>query len=151
MRNLEQPLAELYAYITHSDKLNPGVSSVNVGWHIEHSLLVIQKISETVLKSDPASYKWTFNGMRSMLFFLNTFPRGRAKAPDIVKPQQTTPTDFDALFASVRCTLEQLKQAGDHQYFLHPIFGNLHKKHTFIMLHIHTRHHIRIIRDILGH
>jgi hypothetical protein len=150
MRKLEQPLTELYTHITHSDKLHPAVSSVNVGWHIEHSLLVIQKISETVLKSDPSNYKWTFNWARSLAFMFNSFPRGKGRAPDIVKPKQTEITDYDTLFASVRSTLEELKNANEHQYFLHPIFGNLHKKNTFIMLDIHTRHHLKIIRDILS-
>ena len=52
MRNLEIPLAELYTYISQAEKLNNKISSVNVGWHIEHTLLVIQKISESVIKSD---------------------------------------------------------------------------------------------------
>ena len=48
MRNLEPSLEKLYSYIPQADKLNSGVSSVNIGWHIEHSLLVISRIIDTV-------------------------------------------------------------------------------------------------------
>ncbi|MFM7682628.1 MAG: PQQ-dependent sugar dehydrogenase [Bacteroidota bacterium] len=61
MRNLEIPLSELYSYINDAEKRSEDISSVNVGWHIEHSLLVIQKISESVIKSDQNKYKWKFS------------------------------------------------------------------------------------------
>ena len=54
MKNIEPSLEKLYSYIPEADMLISAVSSVNVGWHIEHSLLVISKIIETVVNSDPA-------------------------------------------------------------------------------------------------
>jgi len=150
MRNLEHPLSELYSYILHADKINTSVSSVDLGWHIEHSLLVIIKIIETVCKSDSNKYKWKFNFIRTVVFFQNKFPRGEGKAPESVIPKKTEKTNFDALFATTREAIEQLKNADSHQFFLHPVFGNLNKKNTFIMLDIHTKHHIHIIKDILS-
>jgi len=149
MRNLEIPLSELHKYIDNAEKMHEKISSVNVGWHIEHSLLVIQKIGETVIQSDPNNYTWKWNASRCLVFTLNKFPRGKGKAPDIVKPTQTEKTDFDAMFAKTRSIIEELKSCSANQFFLHPIFGNLNKKNTFIMLDIHTRHHILIINDIL--
>lgn len=150
MRNLEYPLSELYTYIPHSDKINKSISEVDVGWHIEHSLLVIIKIIETVCKSDPAQYKWKFNFIRTIVFFQNKFPRGKGKAPDSVIPKQIEKTDFETLFAATREAIERLKKAERNQFFLHPVFGNLSKKNTFIMLDIHTRHHTQIIKDIIS-
>lgn len=149
MRNLEIPLSELYKYIDNAEKMHKNISSVNVGWHIEHSLLVIQKISESVMKSDPNKYTWKWNASRCLVFTLNKFPRGKGKAPDIVKPTQTEKTDFDASFSKTRGIIDELKKTSANQYFLHPVFGNLNKKNTFIMLDIHTWHHINIIKDIL--
>ena len=74
MRNLEIPLAELYTYISQAEKLNNKISSVNIGWHIEHTLLVIQKISESVITSDEDMYKWKFNMPRLLVFQLSMFP-----------------------------------------------------------------------------
>lgn len=150
MRNIEQYLDEIYTYVEHEHQLNTAVSSVNVGWHIEHTSLVIIKIIETVTKSDPKKYKWKFSLIRLIIFLKNKFPRGKAKAPEIVKPKQIEQTDFQQLLIQTKQALQQLKQADPNQYFLHPIFGDLNKKNTFIMLDIHTRHHLAIVKDILS-
>ena len=150
MKNLEPSLEKLYSYIPEADILNSAVSSVNVGWHIEHSLLVISKIIETVVNSDPAKYERKFDFRRSFVFFLGKFPRGKAKAPDIVIPVQNGHPDFDALFATTRAAILQLQNASKNQYFVHPIFGKLNKKDTFTMLDIHTKHHLLIIKDIIS-
>lgn len=150
MKNIEKALSELYSYVEQQDQLNQNISTVNVGWHIEHSSLVIIKIIETVIQSDPSRYKWTFNAKRSLFFFLNKFPRGKAKAPEIVKPKQVVQTDFESLLHQTRNALIALQAAEPNQFFLHPIFGNLNKKDTFRMLAIHTSHHLHIIKDILS-
>jgi hypothetical protein len=150
MRNLEGPLSDLYTYIAQEEKINQSISSVNVGWHIEHSLLVIIKIIETVSKSDPNNYEWKFSLPRAVVFTLNKFPRGKGKAPEVVKPKQIDKTDYDALFAEAKQALTRLKNVDKNQFFLHPFFGNLNKKNTFIMLDIHTKHHLKIIREIIN-
>ena len=150
MKNLEPSLDKLYSYIPEADMLNSAVSSVNVGWHIEHSLLVISKIIETVVNSDPAKYEWKFDFKRNFVFFLGKFPRGKAKAPQVVIPVQNSQPDFDALFSSTRAAIIQLQNAQKNQFFVHPIFGKLNKKDTFTMLDIHTKHHLLIIQDIIS-
>jgi hypothetical protein len=150
MRNIEKYLDEIYKYIEHEHQLNKAVSLVNVGWHIEHTSLVIIKITESVTKSDSKKYKWKFSLIRFLIFFKNKFPRGKAKAPDIVKPNQIDRTNFSQLLIQTKDALQRLKQANHNQYFRHPIFGNLNKKSTFIMLDIHTRHHLAIVKDIIG-
>ena len=150
MRNLEPSLAKLYSFIPQSNQLNASVSSVNVGWHIEHSLLVITKIIETVVNSDPNKYEWKFDLKRSCVFFLGKFPRGKASAPEIVIPKQLEQPNYDTLFANTRIAIKNLASAKSNQYFTHPIFGKLNKRHTFIMLDIHTKHHLKIIDDIIS-
>lgn len=150
MKNLEPSLEKLYSYIPEADMLNSAVSSVSVGWHIEHSLLVISKIIETVVNSDPAKYEWKFDFKRNFVFFLGKFPRGKAKAPQVVIPVQNSQPDFDALFRSTRTAITQLQNAQKNQFFVHPIFGKLNKKDTFTMLDIHTKHHLLIIQDIIS-
>lgn len=149
MRDLEKALTKLYTYIPQAEKVNKEISLVNIGWHIEHALLVIIKIGESVIKSDPNNYRWTFNLARIIIFSSNRFPRGKGRAPEIVKPKQIEKTDFDTLFLETRKAIDVLKKSVPNQYFVHPIFGTLNKKNTFIMLEIHTKHHIYIIEDIL--
>ena len=150
MRNIENKLVELSKFITDAEKLNTKISSVDVGWHIAHSLLVIIKIIETVTKSDPDLYKWKFNFARAIVFTLNRFPRGKSIAPKIVEPNQHEKTDFESLFTEARKSIDALKNADSNNYFRHPVLGNLNKKNTFIMLDIHTKHHILIINDIIS-
>lgn len=150
MRNIEYRLDELSKFIKDIEKLDTKISSVNVGWHIEHSLLVIIKIIETVTKSDATLYRWKFNLARAILFTLNRFPRGKSTAPDVVNPNQHEKTDFDLLFAQARQSIDALKNVDSNNYFRHPVLGNLNKKNTFIMLDIHTKHHILIINDIIS-
>jgi hypothetical protein len=150
MRNLEPSLVKLYSFIEHADQLNSSISSVNVAWHIEHSLLVITKIIETVVKSDPTKYEWKFDLKRSFVFFIGKFPRGKAKAPEVVIPKQVEQPNYEVLFTHTRVAITQLQNATKKQFFVHPIFGKLNKKDTFIMLDIHTKHHIKIIEDIIS-
>jgi hypothetical protein len=150
MRNLEPSLEKLYSYINDAAKLNTAVSSVNIGWHIEHSLLVISRIIDSVTSSDPNKYEYKFDLKRTFVFLLGKFPRGKANAPEIVIPKQNEQADYDALFASTRAAIKNLESAKPNQYFTHPIFGKLNKQHTFVMLDIHTKHHLKIIEDIIS-
>ena len=83
------------------------------------------------------------------MFFLEKFPRGKAKAPEIVKPKENEKADFPKLLIQTKEALQKLKQTDPNQYFRHPIFGDLNKKNTFIMLDIHTIHHLAIVKDII--
>jgi hypothetical protein len=150
MRNIEQRLEKLYKFIEDADKVNTSVSSANVRWHIEHSLLVIIKMISALTDSDPAQYKWKFNLARAIVFTINKFPRGKGKAPDAVNPKQTEKTDFDALFSNTREKIEELKKADPNKFYDHNIFGVLNKNNTFILLDIHTKHHIQIIEDVIS-
>jgi len=150
MRNIEKRLQKLYTFIGDADKVNSSVSSANVGWHIEHSLLVIIKMISALTASDPAQYKWKFNLARAIVFTINKFPRGKGKAPDAVNPKQIEKTDFDSLFTKTREKIEELKKADPNKFYEHNIFGVLNKKNTFIVLDIHTNHHIQIIEDVIS-
>lgn len=150
MSNLETRLEDLYSYITDAEKANTSVSAVNVGWHIEHSLLVVIKMASALISSDPAQYKWKFNLARAIVFAIKKFPRGKGKAPDAVNPKQMEKPDFEALFSKARQKIEELKNADPNSFYEHGVFGVLNKKNTFTMLDIHTSHHVRIIKDIIS-
>jgi hypothetical protein len=126
MRNIEKRLEKLYSFVEDAHKVNTSVSSVNVGWHIEHSLLVIIKMISALTASDPVQYKWKFNLARAIVFTINKFPRGKGKAPDAVNPKQTEKTDFDALFTKTREKIEELKKAdpNNHIQIIKDIFSS---------------------------
>jgi hypothetical protein len=150
MRKLENTLDQLLTYSKHAAESNPQISMVPVGWHIEHSLMVILKIVETVCQSDPSNYHWKFNWIRTLVFLKKTFPRGKAKAPDAVKPQPSSTQNLEDLATQAKAAIIKLSKAGKNQFFKHPYFGNLNRRGTFTMLYLHTKHHLHIIQDIVN-
>jgi len=150
MKNLDAILPELANYIADYNQSNYAISEASVGWHIEHSLLVIKQVTATVAQSEPKLYKSKFNLSRFFVFLLKTIPRGKAKAPKVVIPSDNITAD--SLQESLKNTYQAityLKDCEVNQYFMHPFFGQLNKKQTIKFLEIHTQHHLKIIRDIL--
>ena len=150
-----QKLLSIVDVLSHQikdfQKVNPTVSKSSVGWHIEHSCLVIIKITETVKQSDPSKYQWKFNFKKLVVLALGKFPRGRAEAPSSVIPVDAITVE------SLLKTIEDTKQAINalvacekNQYFTHPIFGELNRPTTLHFLGIHSNHHLSIIEDILA-
>lgn len=150
MKKLTKQLHQLESYLPFYSTVNPAVSSASVGWHIEHSLLVIKQITATVAQSDPALFERKFNFTRSWVFLLNYFPRGKANAPNTVLPGAAL--DLNKLEESIAQTyhaINYLKDCQPNQYFMHPFFGALNQEQTIRFLGIHTKHHLKIIQDIL--
>ena len=149
MKNIDAILPELANYIAHHNQSNKAISEVAVGWHLEHSLLVIKQITSTVAQSEPKLYKSKFNLSRFFVFLSKTIPRGKAQAPKVVIP--TNEITAESLQESLKNTYQAityLKDCEEKQYFMHPFFGQLNKKQTIQFLAIHTEHHLKIIRDI---
>jgi hypothetical protein len=150
MKNLDAILPELANYITQHNQSNTAISEAAVGWHIEHSLLVIKQITATVAQSEPKLYKSKFNVKRFFVFLTKTIPRGKAKAPKVVIPvDEITIETLQESLKNTYQAITYLKDCEEHQYFMHPFFGQLNKKQTIQFLAIHTQHHLKIIRDIL--
>lgn len=150
MNNLQVSLAALQSFYTLADKRSERVSQADVGWHIEHSFLVIIRMVEFVSHSDPFEYQWQFNFKRTLIFLLNKFPRGKGEAPEAVKPHPTDRKNLEQLYTQVEAAMEKLKRATPNQYYLHSVFGKLNKSAVHKLLSIHTRHHLSIIRDIIS-
>lgn len=150
MKKLENELHQLAQFLPAFEKVNLAVSAASVGWHIEHSLLVIKQITATVGQSDPALYQRKFNFTRFWVHLFNYIPRGKAQAPRVVLPGEDL--NLTALEDSIAHTLQALKYlkgCQENQYFMHPLFGMLNQKQTIRFLAIHTRHHLKIIKDIV--
>jgi hypothetical protein len=150
MKNLDNILHKLAIYIPNHNKSNKAISEVAIGWHLEHSLLVIKQITATVAQSEPKLYKSKFNVKRFFVFLTKTIPRGKAQAPKVVIPvDEITIETLQASLKNTYQAITYLKDCEEHQYFMHPFFGQLNKKQTIKFLAIHTEHHLKIVRDIL--
>jgi hypothetical protein len=150
MEKLNQLINQLENSIPLSSKVNPAISAGNVGWHIDHSILVINQILGALEASDPNDYEWNFNFKRAVVFFMNKIPRGKAKAPKSVLPADSFQEEIvRAHMIIAKQKIEQLNHLASNAFFVHPFFGKLNVKGTRKMLLLHTQHHLSIINDII--
>lgn len=143
-------LLQLESHISNFEKTNPKVSNSTVGWQIDHCLLVINGIIGQIEISDPLKFqpKWTFP--KFMVFITGKIPRGKAKAPKVVIPTQVaTQEKLIAKLAAAKNNVLKLDSFSENQFFNHPFFKDLNVKQTKKFLTIHTKHHLKIIEDIL--
>lgn len=150
MTHLNTLLDQLETKIPFCDTSNPAVSKGNVGWHIEHCLLTLNGVTQFLVQSDPKNYSWSFNWIRIIVFLRKKIPRGRAKAPKIVQPQENLSQEGLLNHISItRNAIKELASVSKNHYFKHPYFGNLKLEQTMNFLEIHTQHHLSIMDDIL--
>jgi hypothetical protein len=143
-------LQQLESHISNFEKTNPKVSNSTVGWQLDHCLLVINGIIGQLEISDPLKYqpKWTFP--KFMVFTTGKIPRGKAQAPKVVIPNQVaTQEELLAKLAAAKNNVLKLDSFSENQFFNHPFFKDLNVKETKKFLTIHTKHHLKIIEDIL--
>ncbi len=151
MQELHKLLAQLESDIVSFDKVNLAVSSGSVGWHIAHSLKTIDQIVSACKHSNPTEYQWRFKFKRLVIkSIMKKIPRGKAKAPKIVRPEgDISPEILSLDFVKVRENLKDWDKLDKNAHFPHPFFGMLNKKKTENFLILHTKHHAMIIKDIL--
>jgi hypothetical protein len=150
MNPLEHLLNLLESHLPNLDKTNSKVSNSTIGWQIDHCLLVINGIIGQIEISDPSKYqpKWTFP--KFMVFTTGKIPRGKAQAPKVVIPTQVaTQEELIAKLAAAKNNVLKLDTFSENQFFNHPYFKDLNVKQTKKFLTIHTKHHLKIIEDIL--
>ena len=150
MQKLSAYIKALAKNVQHAEKINPAVSSSSVGWHVQHSLMVISGITNQLKKSDPLQYKYSFNKLRTLVFLMNKIPRGKGKSPSVVNPAEVLSTlDLQAMVESLKIIVEELKTFPKHSHFNHPYLGMLHLNSSLKFLNIHTHHHLKIIKDVV--
>jgi hypothetical protein len=147
---LNSLLSEIEEHIPNKDIRNKAITSSNIGWQLDHSLKVFNAVSEWTENSNPEDYKKNFNFWRLILFPLCYIPRGKAKAPKIVRsPEVIKQEGLISLLDTARTHIKKLKKLPPKAYFKHFIFGMLSKKQTLRFLEMHTKHHLKIVKDIL--
>jgi len=149
MSNLKTLVNQLESHIVDFEKTNVAISQSSVGWHIDHSLMVINGIIDQLKKSNPEQYKWRLNWNRIFIQSINKIPRGKAKAPKVVQPlEPATAALLISKLEIAKNSLVDLETLNANSYFTHPYFGDLNLKNTLWFLNLHTNHHLKIIKDI---
>lgn len=142
-RYIEEHLADM-------NKEDLDVSKATVGWHLDHSLKVINTVFEVLKNSNPQEYIKKFNVLRAGTFALGYFPRGKASSPKrVLPPEIIVREDVEKQIAIAVSNLNTIDELRDNQYFVHPLFKQLNKKQTIRFLKLHTNHHLKIVKEIL--
>lgn len=150
LKKVKHVLNNLESHIENHSAFNPKISNVNIAWHIDHSLKVINNVIITLQKSDPNSYKNNFSLLGKLFFKLGFFPRGKAKAPKYVKPPEVVlKEDLISQMELAKTNIKIITSLDKNAYFKHPLFGNINTKRVYRFLVLHTNHHLKIINDIM--
>ncbi len=150
MNKIDRYIDRLEAKIPKFQTTNEEISNASVGWHIEHTLLTLNGITNQLIKSNPNDYKWNFSLIKIIVFTMGKIPRGRAQTPEVVKPKGDI--SVEGLVNHIETSRQKTKELQfirSGKFFKHPIFGKLKLKDTVKFLEIHTKHHLEIIEDIL--
>jgi len=147
---LEKEINELESFLKSIDLEKASVSSVSVGWHIDHALRAIYVIIKSLQRSEPANYKWRFNLGRIFILTFKYIPRGTAKAPkNVISQSNINKERILVLLEKTKASIPQLSHLQPTNFFIHADAGYLKLKAAKKFLEIHTTHHIKIIEDIL--
>lgn len=150
MEKLQNYITILETTIPSFMKENKSVSKSNVGWHIDHSLKVLLEVINALKNSNPEEYHWKFNKTRFIIFTIGFIPRGKGKAPKSVRAfEPIIKNDLNDQIETSKSALKILNNIDKKANFNHPYFGKLNLKQTIYFLEIHTKHHLKIIDDII--
>ncbi|MDF1517322.1 MAG: hypothetical protein P1P79_05205 [Lutibacter sp.] len=126
------------------------VSAKNVGWHLDHSLKVINGVCDALKTSNPEDYKRTFSFIKFYIFLRGSIPRGKATAPkSVVSNNEILKSDIESQLAMAKINLREIKNLAAKSHFQSPYFGKLSLKKSQRFLAIHTNHHLAIVNEIL--
>lgn len=150
MEKLNQYLDSIAAKIPFHETVDTSASKVSIGWQIDHSLKVINAVTEQIKNSKPEEYRWKFNKWRFIIFAVGFIPKGKAKAPKSVRSFETIRiNELKTQLETARKAIEEIQRLPKKSNFIHPYFGMLNLKQTIYFLELHTNHHLKIIADIL--
>ena len=131
MKKIISQLEEIENLKQFSDKSAFGISEASVGWHLEHSLLVISKILEGLRDSKPENYQPKNNFAKFFVMTTGYIPRKKGKAPEITIPKN----DFSSVEISknielIKTNLHQFNTFRKDSFIEHPYFGYLNLKES---------------------
>lgn len=150
LQKLEEQLKEMEKMIPFLGSTDPEVSKVPVSWHLAHNLKVIHSILTGLKQSDPAYYRKKFSWKKEMVYLTGKIPRGKARAPKTVLPEEDlSPEELKLQISDARKEISEISALPKNAYFKHPFFGDISRDATPRFLVIHTEHHLKIMRDIL--
>lgn len=152
MNKLQDLIIQLENHIPNLEKTNSKVSNSTIGWQIDHCLLVINGVISQVEISNPTEFHSKFNFNRFIVFSTGKIPRGKIRAPKVVTPVEVATTEeLKSKIEIAKNNISKLALLPKNSFFKHPFLSDLNVKQAEKFLAIHTKHHLKIIQEILNY
>lgn len=146
----KEALQTLITYIPFAEESNPEVSKTHVAWQIDHSLKVVIAIALALKSSNPLEYNPKFSMLKSAILTTGFIPRGKARAPKEVNNREAISIEsIEEQIVEAENLFAEVELLPENSFFTHHMFGDLNLKTTLKFIGIHTKHHIKIIKDII--
>lgn len=128
------------------------ISSKGIDWHIDHSCRVILNVGQSLQSSKPEDYIQNVSPQIVALFKAGVIPRGTAQAPPFLMAEgDISKEELERQLAKTKQCLAQIQRLSQRHHFVHPYFGMLNLEMALQFLDIHTKHHTKIMKDIMKH
>ncbi len=133
------------------------VSQWSVGQQLEHlavvNLRITGKAMAEALKVPPQHAHTSIALLGRAVLWTGYIPRGRGKAPEFSVPAAATPQSVRELVEryrdSVRALEPRLSEVeASAGRWPHPVLGTFSALQWLHFIEVHTRHHLKIVRDI---
>ena len=129
----------------------PAISEWSVGMHVHHCCLAMIGICQALIASTPPTPRAKLSLLRIVVFSSGRIPRGRGRAPDGVRPSRDVSLEeLRTLLDESERMLTDARGVDRKCWFRHFVFGFLDRDKTLRFIHIHNRHHLKIISDIVA-
>ena len=150
MKNIKDQLQKIESLVPKIDVTDETVSKASVGWHLEHSLLIINSSLKGLTMTDPKDYKPKFSLKKFVFLNFGVIPRGKIQAPKQFFPVEIpTQESIMKLINLAKDRLEAVKDLPEKSFITHPFLGDFDKETALTFLGLHTNHHLKIVDDIL--
>jgi hypothetical protein len=129
-----------------------GLSRWSPSEHIDHSVKVMSSIVRRLLQAD-ADPGRPLSAVGRLILLFGWIPRGRGKSPERLRGARTTREELAAALDALASQLARLEAShlalARGPVVPHPRFGGMTPPQAVRFAAIHTKHHLKIVADLL--